>query len=1243
MKFFSVNPLAKGNISILYSIALCLMLHSCATYAPQYGKEASPYDAVKTYDEEKKPLHRFYLVGDAGYASQPHTQEVLSIISERLKGEGKNTTLFYLGDNIYPHGMPVKKDAKGRKEAEASLEAQIALAKIFKGNTLFIPGNHDWYNGYEGLREQEKFVKDRLGKDVFLPGKGCGITDIEINDNLTLIAIDSEWYIEDWDDYPTINDDCSIKTREDLFTELEDLLNKNQNKVIVLAIHHPVMSNGAHGGQFSARKQLFPINPKIPLPVLGSVINVARVSSGYSTQDIQSRIYITLSKRVKALVQGRENVIIVSGHDHNLQYINNEGIHQIISGAGSKEEAAKAVFQNDFSYGGAGYAILDINTNGTGDVSYFSTKNGKEEKLFERKMLIKPEPVIKKYPTTFPPTVTTSVYTPEMVDKSGFHKFLFGNHYREYYATPIKAKTVLLDTLYGGLKPIKTGGGHQTNSLRLADKDGKEYAMRAVKKSATRFLQAVAFKNQYIGDALDNTFADHFLMDFYTTAHPYLPATTAKLAGSAGIPHTHPQLLYVPKQNALGAFNDDFGDALYVIEEHVHKEQKDLPSFGKADDIDDTPKLLKNLRKDPKYSIDEKAYIRARLFDILIGDWDRHGDQWKWAVHKQGDSIVYKPIPKDHDQAFPKYDGALMSILMNIPALRQMKTYKNDIRNVKWLNKVAYPLDLALITKAAEQDWIDEAEHLQKSITPEAIDRAFAGLPAEVKNETIAGIRSMLLSRKDKLKDIALRYRDVLLETVLVTGTDKKERFVITRLPEGETKIEVFSVKDGKEKLIHSQSYNRNKTKEIWVYGLDDDDLFEVKGKAGRKPIRLKLLGGQNHDSYSIEDGKKVKLYDFKSKENTYTGKGSASLILTDDYETNAYDYKKPAYDVPAGYPSIGFNPDDGVKLGGVFNYTINNFNRRPYSQKHSVKAHYYFATSGFEFGYRGNFMNVAQRWNFAIDATYTSPNFSISYFGLGNETPNFDDDLGRNYNRVKLQVFKVAPAFFSESRNGSFTQIQASFETVEIGGPDNRFVNQPGIAEQYLFEHRQFAGANATYRFENYDNKSLPALGMNFFLNAGWKTSLDELESNFPHTEAGVTIIYKITPDDKLVASTTVNGKVLFNDNFEFYQGATLGGDIGLRAYRRERFTGRSAFFHSTDVRYSIGTFKNAFVPVTYGVFGGYDYGRVWIKNDKSEKWHQSVGGGIFINAVSALTARAFYFVGSDGGRFAAGLSFGF
>lgn len=248
------------------------------------------------------------------------------------------------------------------------------------------------------------------------------------------------------------------------------------------------------------------------MPVIGSVINLLRKTSGISPQDIQNKQYTILTKRIKTLLQAHNNVVVVSGHDHNLQYIDHDNIKQIISGAGSKSEAARAIFPNDFSYGGNGYATLSVYKNGRITASFFGNKKGKEQLLFETTLFDSDEKSATVAPKDFPKTTTASIYTQKQTRKKGFYKFLFGTHYRKVYSTKIAVPTVTLDTLYGGLQPKRAGGGHQSNSLQLVDKDGKEYVMRALKKSATRFLQAVAFKDQYVVTDFEDTYAEDFFI-----------------------------------------------------------------------------------------------------------------------------------------------------------------------------------------------------------------------------------------------------------------------------------------------------------------------------------------------------------------------------------------------------------------------------------------------------------------------------------------------------------------------------------------------------------------------------------------------------------------------------------------------------------------------------------------------------------------------------------------------------------
>ena len=1234
--------LMKCSRSTGILVLLVFLFQSCATNHSQFGSR-TPSVIKDNFDNPKNNSHTFYLIGDAGNSDQEKSKRIFTTLQERLVKADSSSTLLFLGDNIYPSGIPPK-DTPERQLAEEKLQNQLELAKKFKGKTIFIPGNHDWYNGIEGLEAQEKIVNAYFrSKDAFLPKNNCGIDHVNINENTALIIIDSEWYLEDWDNHPTINEDCDIKTRDQFFTELENLINKYQKKTTIIAMHHPLMSNGESGGQFSLRQQIFPLQSNIPLPIIGTVMNLFRKTSGISPQDLQNKKYNTFIKRIKTLINDKNNIVVVGGHDHNLQYIDKDNVKQIISGAGSREEAARAIGKNDFSFGHNGYAVLEVLKSGASKVSFYGIDyKGNEALLFKQQPIAaRKKANLREFQNKFVAVKDTSIYTKKMTAKGGAYRFLWGHHFRKYYSLSIKTKTASLDTLYGGLKPILEGDERQFKSLRLTDKSGKEYEMRALKKSATRFLQSVAFKDQSVEKDFRDTYAENFIMDFYTTSHPFTPLVVGKLADKVGVNHTNPTLFYIPKQNTMGLFNEDFGNELYLIEEYPMDKFSNLKSFGKPPKIVDTETVLANIRDDEKFEVDENAYVKSRLFDMLIGDWDRREDQWRWGEYKENGKTIYRPIPMDRDEAFTKYDGNLLSILMNIPAFRHMKSYSHKLKNPKWFNREAYNLDLAFLPKADEKTWTEQARYIASHLSNEEIDGAFENLPKEVKDAAINKIKLQLKLRKTRLERYAREYYKTLQETVLIVGTEKKDKFIVTRTG-NMTKVQTYRMGAVGEKLIRERTYQCPETKELWIYGLGEADFFEVRGK-GKRKIKIRLFGGPDNDAYYVTSGRKVRIYDFKSNPNTILNEGGARTMISDQYEINTYDYKRPKYNVFAGYPLAGFNPDDGIKVGAVLNYTVNGFNRFPYSQKHVVKGNYYFATNGFELSYKNTTPHFIGKWNLIFDALYTSPNFTFNFFGYGNETPNYDKPSEMDFNRVKVRTIRAAPSLQWVGQYGASVVVETSFERIAVNRTPNRYISIPGNINPDVFTYKNFVDANATYKFENYDLNSNPSLGMTFSLSGGLKVNTDESERRLPYAESSLGFTYKLVPDATFVLATLLKGKSLFDDNYEFYQAATVGGDTDLRGFRNQRFAGKQSFYQSTDLRWNLGKLQNGFAPIRYGVFSGFDYGRIWLKNENSDKWHQSFGGGIWFNAVNLLTAKVSFFRSSDGGRFSFGLGFGF
>lgn len=1236
----------KNNIFL--TVLILLSFYGCSTYKAKY-REGQPKSNFN-FPENKEIEKSFYLIGDGGYSLPGGTSAGLLAFKTFLDSVKKtgNYTVF-LGDNIYPDGMDPVGDPE-REQSEYRLDSQIDVLENYEGNIIVIPGNHDWYNeGIKGLKREVEYLQKRTEDSIqFYPEPGCAFKSIEVSDEIQLLILDSQWYLANWDNHPLVNDNCpEIKTREAMFLEVDSELKKNQNKTVIFAVHHPLYTNGVHGGQYNFDHHLYPSQKKIPLPILGSLAMLIRTSGGVSIQDKQNERYKSLVSRLETISKKWGNVIFVSGHEHSLQYIEHDHIKQIVSGAGSKGTFVGLSNDGLFSFSGQGFAVLDVFKDGSSWVSYYGSFENKPKLLYQHEV-IQPQKTdtIMSFPKTYPHTVMASVYEPEETQKGEIYESIWGDRYRQLYGTPVEVPVVELDTLYGGLKVVRTGGGHQTRSLRLEDSLGRDYNLRALEKSAVQFLQTVAYKDTPIQSELENSIAEDIIKDFYTSSHPYAFLTIPTLSDAVGIYHTNPQLLYVPKQKILGKYNEEYGDDIYMIEERPEEDWVGYKTFGSPNhDIESTSGLFERLRRDEKYKVDESAYIKARVFDMLVGDWDRHQDQWRWGESENEEGMhIFEPIPRDRDQVFSNFDGAFFGTLKGLTGFaNQFGVYSDDIKNVKWFNKAAVGLDRTLIQNMGREEWLAQAKFIQENITDEVIEEAFSHLPEETRGQSTENIIKSLKGRRDNIVDITKRYYDYLAKNSIVTGTDKDDIIEVNRLADGNTTITVYRNKDGKKAEVVSQkTFDKEYTKEIWLYGLDDDDIFHVYGD-GKDAINMRIIGGQNNDIYRIENGEGLRVYDHRSMPNTFELNNGANIIRTDDYSVNVFDKDRKNFNSNVLLPAVGYNPDDGFKIGLQDVYTINGFRRNPFTAQHKLGVGYYFATKGLDVEYSGEFANVTTNFNLFVSARYTSPNYTQNFFGYGNETINLEDELSKDYNRMRVSRLGGEVGLVRESPFGSFFRYVATFEGIRVEPTEERFVVEDFTTNPEFFKRKYFAGLEGTYKYESYDYVLNPTRGMKFELVAGGKTNTGNTDRTFGYINPYLEFYNALSTNRKWMLNSRVQADFNIGNDFEFYQAATLGGDNGLRSYRTERFSGKTAFSAGWDLRYSFDQFQTNFLPFQIGVFAGYDIGRVWTDFQESKLWHDSYGGGLWITSARAISGTFNLFSGSEGLRFSFGFGFSF
>jgi hypothetical protein len=805
---------------------------------------------------------------------------------------------------------------------------------------------------------------------------------------------------------------------------------------------------------------------------------------------------------------------------------------------------------------------------------------------------------------------------------SGLHRILLGPNYRRLWATPIEVEVLDLKTFHGGLTPTKKGGGKQTKSLRFDSGDGREFRVRLVDKDPEEALPP-----EY-----RDTFVQWVAQDQISAANPAGPLIADRLEEALGFTHLEHRFVVIPDDPALGEFRKEFGGMLGILEERPSTKPPVTPGFENVEKVYDWDEVWpRMIDESPKERIDSRAYLRARLLDIFIGDWDRHQRQLSWVRVRGRDHL--QPFPEDRDQAFAKFDGLIMSIArLGQPRFVNFEEKFPEVLGLTWAARF---MDRRLLGDLDAAAWDEVVREVQEALSDHVLDEAVRRMPPEYYRIVGPRMLEKLRVRRGRLPEFARRYYAAVAREAEVWGTEQAEVADIQKSADGSLQI-TLSTRDesGQAGTPYFQRLFRPaETREVRLYLQGGDDRV-VSHPRIDSPIRVRVVGNAGDDVADDSQGGGTHFYDAEGKNQLLEGPGSTDsdkpFVPTADYLGDPLRDWGGAAGPQAWLSAL---PDVGLLVGLKVVKTAYGFRKYPYRHRQAVGAVYSTALKTGMAQYEGDFLrtNSRKRTQLLLRASDME---LIRFYGYGNETTATEPE---EFYRAGQRQYLFQPRF------------RFGVEHVDWWiGPTVKF-SHTRLRDRFLALSRPYGvadfgqvGVGTSLRWDTRNRARAATRGAMLFAEGNYYPSMWHAQEQFGevHGEARGFLTARLPLQPTLALRAA--GRQVWG-LYPVHEAAFLGGPDSVRGLNIQRYAGDAVAWGNAELRLRLFEI-NLLVPEELGVFGLADGGRVWLKGEESDHWHTGFGGGLwisFLNRENTISVAAVH--GKDRTRvyFSAGFAF--
>lgn len=789
------------------------------------------------------------------------------------------------------------------------------------------------------------------------------------------------------------------------------------------------------------------------------------------------------------------------------------------------------------------------------------------------------------------------------------HPKLLGSGYRNLYTTPIEVDVLDLSTFAGGLKPVMRVGGLQTASLAMVGEDGRSYTFRPLIKRPDALIP-----QEFMGTPLE-----WLIQDQMSAQHPAANLIISSLSKAIGVLEVEAKLVIMPDDPSLGEFRQDFQGILGTIAEYPTTVSDKSPGFHGATEIVSTVELWELYRKEPNQWPDTEQYLRARFLDLVVGDWDRHHGQWRWARIPGKED--WQPIPEDRDQALSNYNGMVMGI-GRLTGLPQFNKFEATYPSMYGLTFNAWPVDRHVLVTLEWPTWEKIAYEVQANLTDQVIEDALSRMPLEYLELVGESMSTILKARRDSLMEAARSFYLHLAGEVDVVCTDFDETVHIETSPNGELEVTVEEVNTlNRSGDFYRRTFIAKETNEVRIYLLDGIARIEVESFPPKAP-RVFVIG--RGTPVLVGETKHVEYVDLDSKRKIETHTDIKELYGIPDPNEEAtwaqtLDWGKVT--VPVGI--VNYRSDAGWIFGGGFERQLFSFDKSPYGQKHLLLGGYAIGVNQPVAHYSGEFRRRQQQSFFSLSADLSGMD-NLRYYGFGNETEGNEHDDRYRIKNMRLTLFPAwtwakGPVY----EVPSFTK-PPERTTVFAAGPILKYGSSSTDPGTILDEEKPYGigrfgqfGVGAVFHHDGRKTRKILEGGINVDVRGSYYFPAWDVESQFGNI--GGFFGGHIPMGSRVLLALSIEGKRVFGD-YPFFEAAYLGGRGSIRGYKPNRFAGDGVLLGTAELRVRVYDLQFP-IPGTIGLFGGSEVGRVFLDEEESKKWHPAWGGGVFFEMLRGLS----------------------